>query len=297
MHIRIITPSGAIDPQHIDGAAQHLREWGYTVSIGRFAKNRHGRFCGTIDERLADIHEALCDTSVDVVLCARGGYGIVQLLDRIQLPEDLLRGTRRQLLVGFSDITALHCLYGLHGLTSMHAVMCKHIDEYDTHREAVDAWRKAVDAWYDDAHRQTGEVCRIDTALCNSHHPLNRAGKAEGVLRGGNLSVFYGLQGTPYAVVPEGAILLLEDVGERPYAIDRMMNNLRLSGVLGKISGLIVGQFSDYEEDPLMGASVYEKIREMVEPYDYPVLFDYPVGHVERNLPLLLNAKYELVVE
>lgn len=298
MHIRIITPSGAIDPCLIEGARKRLESWGYQVSEGRYARARKGRFCGTIEERLSDIHEALNDTSVDAVLCARGGYGIVQLLDQINIPQDLRTGARRQLLIGFSDITALHNLYGLYGIVSLHGVMCKHIAEYETHREAVDAWREALNKWQVASGKLQvinlqPATYNLQPATCN----LNRAGKARGVLRGGNLSVFYGLQGTPYAIrTDEPTILFIEDVGEKPYAIDRMMNNLRLSGVLSRIKGLIVGQFSDYEEDALMLGTVYDRIRAAVEPYDYPVLFDYPAGHVERNLPLFLNAEYELEV-
>ena len=122
-------------------------------------------------------------------------------------------------------------------------------------------------------------------------HPLNRLGKVEATLRGGNLAVMCGLQGTPFAVrTDEPTVLFIEDVGERPYVIDRMLNNLRLSGVLRNIQGLIVGQFSDYEEDPQMGGTLYERIRMMVEPYDYPVLFRFPAGHVNRNMPMIMNA-------
>ena len=133
-------------------------------------------------------------------------------------------------------------------------------------------------------------------------HPLNRAGKIKGTLVGGNLSVLYGLQGTNFApsLCREGrggSVLFIEDVGERHYHIDRMMNNLRLSGVLANLSGLIVGQFSDCEDDPSMGCTVYETIRHAVEPYHYPVVFNFPAGHVEENMPLYLNAPVEMDVQ
>lgn len=131
-------------------------------------------------------------------------------------------------------------------------------------------------------------------------HPLNRLGVAEGKIIGGNLSVLYGLQGTEYdlrsiedlrlKIEDCKPILLIEDVGERHYHIDRMMRNLRMSGVLSHLGGLIVGQFSECEDDELMGCTVYETIKEAVADYDYPVLFNAPVGHVERNLPLVLNV-------
>lgn len=106
-----------------------------------------------------------------------------------------------------------------------------------------------------------------------------------------------GLRGTPYDFPAEGTILFIEDIGERPYHIDRMMNNLKLGGVLEKISGLIVGQFTEYEEDLSIGKEVYEMIADMVEPYGYPVCFDFPVGHVVNNVPLICGSETELTVD
>jgi muramoyltetrapeptide carboxypeptidase len=120
-------------------------------------------------------------------------------------------------------------------------------------------------------------------------HPLNREGKACGPIVGGNLSVLYGLQGTPFSLSKLSylfPILLIEDIGERHYHIDRMIRNLQMSGVLAHLSGLIVGQFSDCEDDPLMQQTVYETIKEAVADYNYPLIFNAPVGHVEHNLPL-----------
>ena len=126
-------------------------------------------------------------------------------------------------------------------------------------------------------------------------HPLNTPGKACAPIVGGNLSVLYGLQGTKFgltqsAIRDQFPILLIEDIGERHYHIDRMIRNLRMSGVLAHLSGLIVGQFSDCEDDPSMSCSIYETIKKAVAEYDYPVLFNAPVGHVELNLPLWENG-------
>jgi len=251
---------------------------GYEVVEGKHARGEHGRFSGTEDERVADLNEALADMSTDFVLCTRGGYGLAQIVDRIEVPA-----SKTPTVIGFSDITALHNLMGHHGKASIHGVMCKHISEYDSHRESVDALLHMM-AFQPTEYRLPA-------------HPLNREGETTGTLRGGNLCVLYGLQDTPYnCPIAPGDILFIEDVGEHPYAIDRMMQNLRLSGVLAKLGGLVVGQFSDYEEDPRMPYTVYEGIRRMVEPYDYPCLFDFPAGHVERNLPLIINATCHLRV-
>ena len=269
-HIRIVSPSGAIDPSYIDGAVTRLRTWGYIVSEGAHARAKWGRFAGTDEERLADLNEALRDASVDAILCARGGYGLQRILDRV--------APITKPIIGFSDITALHQLAGIEHMPSLHGIMCKHIATLPEESEPIQALRKML----------AGEAIEYRWA----HHPLNRPGVAEAPIVGGNLSVLYGLQGTPYGLNKlsyQFPILLIEDISERHYHIDRMIRNLSMSGVLAHLSGLIVGQFSDCDDDELMGCSVYETIKEVVADYDYPLLFNAPFGHVEHNLPLWLH--------
>ena len=269
-HIRIVSPSGAIDPTYIDGATARLRAWGYIVSEGAYARERWGRFAGTDDQRLTDLNQALQDPTVDAILCARGGYGLQRILDRV--------APVTKTIIGFSDITALHQAAGIDHIPSLHSIMCKHIATLPEESEPLQALRKAL----------AGEAIEYRWA----NHPLNRPGIAEAPIVGGNLSVLYGLQATPWALGKlsyQFPILLIEDISERHYHIDRMIRNLRMSGVLAHLSGLIVGQFSDCEDDELMGGTVYETIKEAVADYDYPVLFNAPFGHVEHNLPLWLH--------
>ena len=277
-HIRIISPSGAIDPSYIDGAATRLRAWGYIVSEGAHARDSWGRFAGTDEARLADIIDALSDPSVDLILCSRGGYGLQRIIDRVPAIT--------KPIVGFSDITALHQLSALSGQPSLHGIMCKHIATLPEESEPIQALRKALAG-----ERQSYQW---------DPHPLNRPGEACAPVIGGNLSVLYGLQGTPYSLPCRkgvGSILLIEDIGERHYHIDRMIRNLRMSGVLAHLSGLIVGQFSDCDDDPSMPGSVYETIREAVADYTYPLVFNAPVGHVPHNLPLWLHQTVSLRVQ
>ena len=267
-----MSPSGVIDPAYIDGARTRLESWGFSVSEGKHARDTWGRFAGTDENRLADIIEALNDPSVDIILCSRGGYGLQRIIDRIPPVT--------KPIIGFSDITELHQLSIVNSqLSTVHGIMCKHIATLPEDSEPIVALRKILN----------GEPLRYAWPS----HPLNRFGHAEGPLIGGNLSVLYGLQGTPYGLNTiinyQKPLLLIEDIAERHYHIDRMMRNLRMSGVLANIGGLVVGQFSDCEDDPLMNQTVYQTIKEVVADYDYPVLFNAPVGHVERNLPLWLN--------
>ena len=266
-HIRIISPSGVIDPSYIDGAIHRLRAWGYIVSEGAHARDTWGRFAGTDEDRLSDLVTALQDPSVDAILCSRGGYGLQRIIDRIP--------PITKPVIGFSDITALHQAAGLARQPSLHGIMCKHIATLPEESEEIQLFRQAL----------AGEP--LEYRLPN--HPLNRFGEAYAPIVGGNLSVLYGLQGTPFGLSKfsyQFPILLIEDIGERHYHIDRMMRNLRMSGVLAHLSGLIVGQFTDCEDDPLMQQTVYETIKEAVADCDYPVLFDAPFGHVAHNLPL-----------
>jgi len=278
-HIRIVSPSGVIDPSYIDGAAARLRAWGIEVSEGRHARDRWGRFAGKDEDRLADLNDALRDESVDAILCARGGYGLQRIIDGV-VPI-------RKPIIGFSDITALHQLSAACHQFSVHGIMCKHIATLPEDSEPLQALRRLLEGEKMDYHWAT--------------HPLNRPGTVYAPIIGGNLSVLYGLQATPWGLQQSDfrmqfPILLIEDICERHYHIDRMMRNLRMSGVLAHLSGLIVGQFTDCEDDELMGCSVYETIKEAVADYDYPVLFNAPIGHVEHNLPLWLHATARMEV-
>ncbi len=310
--IAIVSPSGAIEEKYIDGAVERLQSWGrealaaeqdgiltgkdgllighgeavgeaYRVRVMGKARGRFGRFAANDSDRAADLNRALGDPEIDLVLCARGGYGLQRIIDRI--------APIGKPIVGFSDITCLHQLAALSGQASLHGLMCKHIATLPEDSEPLRLFRRAL----------RGEALEYRLPA----HPLNRVGQAQGRLVGGNLSVLYGLQGTPYGLNSviekamargERCILFLEDIAERHYHIDRMMQNLRLSGVLERIAGLVVGQFSDCDDDPSMGCTVYETIAQAVAAYDFPVLFDFPAGHVERNLPLWFGVPTRLEV-
>ena len=271
--IRIISPSGAIDPAYIDGAVTRLRAWGYIVSEGAHARDTWGRFAGTDEDRLSDLIDALRDPSVDCILCARGGYGLQRIIDRVP--------PITKPIIGFSDITALHQWSAISRQSSLHGIMCKHIATLPEDSEPLQMLRRAL----------TGETLEYRW----THHPLNQFGEACAPIVGGNLSVLYGLQGTKFGlqnpiIRDQFPVLLIEDIAERHYHIDRMMRNLRMSGVLAHLSGLIVGQFSDCDDDPLMQQTVYETIKEAVADYDYPLIFNAPIGHVEHNVPLWIHG-------
>ena len=332
-HIRILSPASAIHSQWIDRARARLEQWGFVVSVSEHAYGNLGRFSATDEQRVADLNAAFADPSVDIILCSRGGYGMQRIIDKVVLPSRAKE--QWPLLVGFSDITELHNLLSIHGVPSLHANMCKDLSLLPDDDIALMAERDFLVAtsipsplsftshllpltYHPSPHCSPSPISNSPSPIAHRpspisnnpsiiHHtsssPLNRSGEAQGKLIGGNLSVLYGLQGTPYSLnrvieqCAEPPILFIEDISENHYHIDRMLHNLRMSGIFERIGGLVVGQFTDCEDDPSMGCTLLESIRQVVEPYSFPVLFDYPSGHIDSNYPLLLSATYQLLVE
>ena len=277
--IRIISPSSCINPEYIDGAIKELTDWGLHVSEGKYARAKYGRFAGTPEQRIEDLQLALDDPTVKAILCSRGGYGISQIIDKIDF-RNFIKSPKWT--IGFSDITILHNAITNNGIASLHSVMAKHLTEKTSNDEPVQQLKNIL----------SGELPTYSILP----HTLNKNGKSSGKLIGGNLSVLMGLRGSQYDLDYSNAILFIEDIDETPYKIDRMIQNLRFSGVFSKLSGLIVGQFSDCEEDPEMKQSILEIISFAIKEYDFPVCFNFPAGHVEYNLPVILGKNIQLDV-
>jgi len=277
--VMIISPSGKIDKAFLEGARKRLESWGLKVVMGKHAHGSSGRFAGTVRQRLEDLQKAMDAEDIKAIFCSRGGYGVIHLIEGVDFTAF---DKNPKWLIGYSDITLLHELFQYNGCVSIHAPMARHL---------------TVEAENDYSALQLKNTLfgELPSYECE-HHKLNRKGTANGILRGGNLAVLFGLRGTKYDLPPEGTILFLEDIGERPYQIDRMMHNIKIGGILEKLSGLIIGQFTEYEEDKSMGKNVYECILNLVKEYDYPVCFNFPVGHVTKNYPLICGSVVELNV-
>jgi muramoyltetrapeptide carboxypeptidase len=253
-----------------------LESYGLVVSVAEHAFCAKGRFAGTDDDRVQDLQKAINDAQVKAIFCSRGGYGLARIIDKIDFSA--LKSAAKW-IVGFSDITALHNALSRVGVASIHGIMAKHIT---LKSEGLDNLMTMLFG---------GNVAYEVPA-----HEFNKVGEAEGELIGGNLSVLYGLRGTPFDIDYRGKILFIEDLGERLYHIDRMMQNLRLGGVFAQISGLVVGQFTDIDEDDSFSGGVYGVIRDAVKDYNIPVCFNFPAGHVDNNQPLKMGANYKLEV-
>lgn len=286
--VAIVSPASVIDPQLVEGAVRTLRAYGFEPKVGKHCLGTHGSFSGTAEARLDDLTEALCDPEVGAILCSRGGYGCVHLLPEL----DRLMQTGRvapKWLIGFSDVTALHALWWKHGLQSVHASMAKHLANYGPE---------------DPLNLQLIEILKggqTEVVL-----PLNysgseygrdsRRGSAEGEVVGGNLAVLGGLIGTPYCPVRPGSILLIEDIAEPIYKVERILWQLRLGGIADRLGGVIVGQFTDYRAPSRDHADMYQMIGRFFGGCGFPVAMDVPVGHVDDNRPLILNRRARLDV-
>jgi len=249
-----------------------LREdWALDVVEGETLRSSYYQFAGDDELRRRDLQRMLDDPSIRAIFSIRGGYGSYRLLDRLDFTQFL---RHPKWIVGFSDITALHCHLHRLGVQSIHAVMPGGFGNEGA-GEAVHTLHQCL----------FGES---SVPYASPAHPLNRCGEATGQLVGGNLTMLTHILGTPSDVDLTGKLLFLEDVGETLFSVDRMMIQWQRSGRLAGLAGLLVGQFSELRinEVATFGKSVYEIIAEHVSPYAFSVCFDFPVGHVPRNLAL-----------
>lgn len=279
--IAIISPSSASDTATINGGIRTLEKWGYHCVIGPNALNDYHGFAGTIDERLSDLLWALRNPSVKAIMCSRGGDGAAHLLARLSL--DTLRQYPKP-IIGFSDITALLCAEARAGVKGIHGSMCWALKTYEGNDTISQTLRRMLQ----------GELPTYRVAP----HPLNIKGRAEGIVVGGNLSVYNDLAGSDFdPLLLDGIVLFMEDTGEGMSKVDRMLHNIEVRGLLSHIRGIIVGQFNKYKHPENGFEDMYAMLHEYMKHYQIPVCFDFPVGHAHlRNFPLLTGAKATLEV-
>ena len=281
--IAIISPSGTVLSERVDGAVEAIRQWGFTPVVGEHCKGEYQAYgvishSATPEHRLADLQWALAAPRVKAILCSRGGYGAVHLLEHLDLKAI---AANPKWIIGFSDISALHAAWYRAGVVSIHSPMAKHLTLHGIDNEISRNNYNII----------TGKgLPSYDVAP----HPHNRLGSATATVTGGNLAVVMSLLATPYNVIKPGNILIIEDVAEQVYQVQRLFYHLKLAGILPRLAGLVVGQFTKYRGDDT--TAMYDMIHDMVSPYDYPVAFNYPIGHVPRNVPIVLGSTTTLEV-
>ncbi len=277
--VGVVAPAGPAKPDALAGVVALYARHGLRVRLFPACHASTGYLAGPDTLRLADLHAALTDDEVVAIHCLRGGYGAMRLLDSID--TDLVR-SKPKLLIGYSDITALHALWARKRLPSLHAPMPAS-DLVKPGREDDEA------ALFDVLLNGLRAGTVLAPLLESSLEPVTprTAGVAEGLLIGGNLSLVAALMGTPWAWSPQGAILFLEDVSEEPYRVDRYLTQLRLGGVLDAVAGVVLGSFTE-EDYPLA------LLKDTFEGLGKPVLGGWPTGHGTPNRPLPMGLRARL---
>jgi muramoyltetrapeptide carboxypeptidase len=279
--IGILAPARCINFDEVHPSIRVFQKWGLEVELGTNIFRKCNQYAGKDEQRLADFQQMLDDDSIKAVICARGGYGSVRIIDRL----DFSKFQRNpKWIVGYSDITVLHSHIHRHlGIETLHATMPINITSDENPDDSQETLKNAL----------FGKI----KSYSYPSTLLARSGEAEGVLIGGNLSILYSLMGSVSEVDTTGKILFLEDVDEYLYHIDRMMMNLKRAGKLSNLRGLIVGGMSRMNDNKVpYGKTANEIIAEAVAEYTYPVCYDFPAGHGETNLALILGRKVKLTI-
>jgi muramoyltetrapeptide carboxypeptidase len=285
--IGITCPAGFITMEEIEPACQQIESWGFKIRTGSTVGKKDGSFGGTDAERAADLQQMLDDPSLKAILCARGGYGVVRIIDRLDFSG---LSNYPKWIIGFSDITVLLChIHRNVNMASIHSKMCNSFP---------DDWSKAepiqIDSILSIRQALTGAPMQYPV-LVNSN---NRTGVAEGMLVGGNLKTIETLSGTRSDIDTVGKILFVEDTGEYLYSIDRMFWHLERTGKLAGLQGLVVGGFKIKPDDPgeEFGRTLLDIVTDRIKPYNFPVCFDFPVGHQKSNFALKYGMPHRLTV-
>lgn len=280
--IGLAAPAGFMPFEKMQTCIETLENWGYNLEFGKTTHSEsQNYFSGTDEERLADLQEMLDDKNIKAILCARGGYGLSRIIDRLDFKKFK---KKPKWIIGFSDVTILQShIFSNYKIVSLHAPMAAAFNDDGFNDPYVLSLKTALE----------GTPAMYE---CAGHH-LNKCGKAKGQLVGGNLCLLAHLIGTPSDIDTKNKILFLEDVGEYLYNVDRLLLQLKRSGKFDKLAGLIIGGFTDSKDtERPFGASVYEIIYEQVKEYDFPLCFDFPVSHGKENYALKVGGKYFLEV-
>lgn len=285
--IGITAPAGYITTEEIRSAVQKMESWGYKIKIGETINKRDFTFGGTDEERAKDLQQMLDDPKIKAIMCARGGYGVVRIIDKLNWEKFK---AKPKWIIGFSDATVFHShLNKNFGIASIHSKMCNSFP---------DDWSLAEPI-------QIETIESIQLALSGKKmkytvtpNPKNKLGTAEGILIGGNLKMLETLAGTRSDINTAAKILFVEDTGEYMYNVDRMFWNLKRTGKLSQLKGLIIGGFKikvDEDSDDF-GRTLQDVVLEKVKNYRYPVCFDFPVGHQKNNYALKCGVKHKLSI-
>tara|TARA_B100000287_G_scaffold413196_1_gene444453 strand:- start:237 stop:1127 length:891 start_codon:yes stop_codon:yes gene_type:complete len=263
--IGIISTARKINLEELEKAINIFNEWGLKVCFGANLFNEENQFSGTVEERASDLQLMLDDDTIKAIICARGGYGTVQIIDKINFSSFI---KNHKWIVGYSDVTVLHSHLHNFNIPTIHATMPINFKNNTT--ESIESLKNALFG--------------INKEIKCPSHRLNVLGKVKGQIVGGNLSILYSLLGSDSDIETDGKILFIEDLDEYLYHIDRMMINLKRNGKLANIKAIIIGGMTKIQDNDIpFGKSAEEIILDHVKEYKIPACFGFPSGHIDDN--------------
>ena len=281
--VAIVAPSGILKNRNdeVARAVALLESWGLHAVVGKHVFSKDDHFAGTDEERCEDFQKALDDPKISAIWCARGGYGTVRILDKLDYTKFK---KNPKWLIGYSDITALHNQFHNEGFQSIHALMCVSLTkDLNDIAYTVETFKSAL----------FGKPMGYDL----DYSTYNKLGNAKGQLVGGNLTILHTMLGSKTSIDTSGKILFIEEIGEYKYHIDRMLQSLKRAGYFDHCAGLLVGDMSKMRKNTTpWGTSVEQLILDALSEYDFPIAFGMPAGHEKNNYALILGKEIELNV-
>ncbi|APY09659.1 LD-carboxypeptidase [Winogradskyella sp. J14-2] len=281
--VAIVAPSGILNnrEREVQQAIDLLNDWGLNTILGEHVFSKADHFAGTDAERCEDLQKAMDDPTVSAIWCARGGYGTVRILDKLDYTKFK---EKPKWVIGYSDITALHNQLHNEGFESLHALMCVSLTQDIAEVQAsVDTFKAALFGNPENYVLEGSEY--------------NRVGEATGQLIGGNLTMLHTMLGSDTSLDTSGKILFIEEIGEYKYHIDRMLQSMKRAGYFEKLKGLVIGDMSKLRKNTtLWGTSIEQLILDALSDYDFPIAFNMPAGHEKDNRALVLGRTVELKV-
>ena len=274
--VAIVSTARKITSDNIISAIKLLEKWGLNVVVGNTIGLEDHQFAASDEKRIADFQQQLDNPKVKAIWCARGGYGTVRLIDKLDFSAFK---KHPKWIVGYSDITVLHSHIHNFGIETLHATMPINIESNS--QQTLESLKKSL----------FGKNLFYEV----SADEKNKSGNASGELVGGNLSVLYSLLGSNSSIKTDGKVLFIEDLDEYLYHIDRMCINLKRNGYFENLKGLVVGGMTDmHDNDIPFGKTAEEIILDCVSEYDFPVVFNFPAGHLDDNRTMIFGRKVTL---
>lgn len=268
--VLLISPASKIDKKLVRLMRTRLTSWGLKPIIGKHALAKSSNFAGTIKQRIADLQYGLSNKNIKAIFCTRGGYGTIQLLEDIDLTKFK---KNPKWIIGYSDITALHCLLANNNTASIHGPMARHFALAPKDDLSIEFLKNILFG---------NSINYIIKG-----HKYNHKGFSQGLIYGGNLTTLSNLRKTNYDFDLTNSILYIEDVNESPSQVERMLYGFKLDGTFDKLAGLIIGQFSFDHKTEKDTLKVFQRIHRLIKGFKLPVAFNFPIGHEEQNFPII----------